>query len=372
MHFANLDRQFQAQAPDILDAVKNVLSSGHYINGTAVEELESTLARYLNVPHAIGCASGTDALLLSLLALDLPPGSEVITSAFGFIATAEVILRAGFRPVFVDIDPRTYNLKPENIEQALTDRTRAILPASLFGYSVDMTAIQNLADKLNLHVIEDGSQSLGAPGKDEKKVCGQSKLACVSFFPTKPLGCYGDGGMVFTNDSLLAENIRLLKNHGFNKTGASEKLGMNSRLDTLQAAILLAKWPRFHEEMHARRQIARFYIQHFSHIPGIVFPAPKMVERHVFSQFTIECSFRDALKNHLEKKGVPSAVYYPVPLPQYKPFHFLKYSAEAFPNAQRAAARVLSLPINPYLTPQEQERIFESVLEFMGEVNKRL
>ncbi len=361
MQFVNLNRQYQKHQQSIQQKISDVLSSGQYILGPQVEELENTLSHYVDSSHAIGVASGTDALLLSLMALDIRPGDEVITSSFTFVATGEVILRLGAIPIFVDIDPHSYNMNPILVEQAITPKTKVILAVSLFGEATYLTAINQVAQKHQLPVIEDGCQSFGA-------LCSGSRsgslttLGCTSFYPSKPLGCYGDGGMIFTSSQPLAQKIKHLRVHGAS-TGNTQP-GLNSRLDTIQAAILLAKWTSFEQELILRKKAAEFYIEELSHLEAVKTPSLSQLPTHSFAQFTIECLKRDQLQNYLKARGIPTGVYYRQPL-HHQPL-FLATKKQALPMTEEKSKRVLSLPLSPYITRKEQEDVIKSIGGFFS------
>jgi len=355
MDFIDLKTQ-QARIRDSIDArISKVLEHGRYIMGPEVAELEERLADYVGVRHAIGVASGTDALLIALMALGVGPGDEVITTPFSFIATAEAIALLGARPVFVDIDPKTYNIDPTLVDAAITDRTRAIMPVSLYGQCADFDTINAISAKHGLPVIEDGCQSFGATYKGRRS-CGLSTIGCTSFFPSKPLGCYGDGGMCFTNDDDLAKAMREIRVHGQDRRYHHPRIGVNGRLDTLQAAILLAKMELFDDEVAARAHVGARY----SELLAGVVPTPH-IEPHntsVFAQYTIEVDERDKVQAALKEAGIPTAVHYPVPL------HRQPALAQdvRLSNSERAAQRVMSLPMHPYLTEAQQRRVAEAVV----------
>lgn len=333
-----------------------VLEHGRFILGPEVPELESELACRTGSRHCISCASGTDALLIALMALGISPGDEVITSPFTFIATVEMIVLLNTRPVFVDIDPRTYNLDPSRVASAITSRTRAVMPVSLYGQCADLGAVRDAAG--DLPVVEDAAQSFGASYKGRQS-CNLSTIGCTSFFPSKPLGCYGDGGACFTNDDDLAAVMLEIRNHGQASRYNHVRLGINGRLDTIQAAILLAKLEVFERELLLREEVAQRYRER---LDGVV-QSPWIAEgnRSVYAQYTIEVEDRETVAKLLREEGIPTAIHYPIPAHLQPAFANLGYGRGDFPNSEKAADRVLSLPMHPYLTAEEQDRICDAV-----------
>lgn len=333
-----------------------VLEHGRFILGPEVPELESELACRTGSRHCISCASGTDALLIALMALGISPGDEVITSPFTFIATVEMIVLLNARPVFVDIDPRTYNLDPSRVASAITSRTRAVMPVSLYGQCADLGAVRDAAG--DLPVVEDAAQSFGA-AHHGKQSCNLSTIGCTSFFPSKPLGCYGDGGACFTNDDDLAAVMLEIRNHGQASRYNHVRLGINGRLDTIQAAILLAKLEVFERELLLREEVAQRYRER---LDGVV-QSPWIAEgnRSVYAQYTIEVEDRETVAKLLREEGIPTAIHYPIPAHLQPAFANLGYGRGDFPNSEKAADRVLSLPMHPYLTAEEQDRICDAV-----------
>lgn len=333
-----------------------VLEHGRFILGPEVPELESELACRTGSRHCISCASGTDALLIALMALGISPGDEVITSPFTFIATVEMIVLLNARPVFVDIDPRTYNLDPSRVASAITSRTRAVMPVSLYGQCADLGAVGDAAG--DLPVVEDAAQSFGA-AHHGKQSCNLSTIGCTSFFPSKPLGCYGDGGACFTNDDDLAAVMLEIRNHGQASRYNHVRLGINGRLDTIQAAILLAKLEVFERELLLREEVAQRYRER---LDGVV-QSPWIAEgnRSVYAQYTIEVEDRETVAKLLREEGIPTAIHYPIPAHLQPAFENLGYGRGDFPNSEKAADRVLSLPMHPYLTAEEQDRICDAV-----------
>lgn len=340
-----------------------VLESGAFINGPEIAELENRLAEFTGAPHAIACANGTDALQLALMAIDLKPGDEVITPSFTFIATAEAIALLGGKPVFVDVDPVTFNIDPDLIEARITSRTRAIMPVGLYGQCAEMDGVQAVADRHGLVVIEDAAQSFGAAYRG-KRSCNLSRLACTSFFPSKPLGCYGDGGMVFTQDASLADKLKMIRAHGSRKRYFHEVVGVNSRLDTLQAAVLLAKMEIFEEEIALRQEVAARYRELLS--PMVQVPQIAAHQVSVYAQYTIRLKDRERVMKGLEERGIPTTVHYPLALnlqPAMRSYGQLEGSC---PVSERAGTEVLSLPFHPYLAPEAQIRIATALREVLG------
>jgi UDP-2-acetamido-2-deoxy-ribo-hexuluronate aminotransferase len=366
MQFIDLKTQSKRIEDNVLARFKAVLDHGAYIMGPEIAELEQILAKFVGVEHALAVSSGTDALLIALMALDIGPGDEVITTPFSFFATAEIIALLGAKPVFVDIDPDTYNIDVKNIEAKITPRTKAIMPVSLYGQCADFDEINAIAKKHNLPVIEDAAQSFGATYKGRKS-CGLTTIGCTSFFPSKPLGCYGDGGACFTNDAELATRMNEIRLHGQSKRYYHTRLGVNGRFDTIQAAILLEKMVIFPEEIELRQQVAKRYQQL---LPAAVRkPIIRDNNTSVYAQYTIEVASRDSVQQELQNKGIPTAVHYPLGLHEQPIFKQLYPSQEAFPITENAARRVISLPMHPYLTLEEQQKICKAVYEVLSEEN---
>lgn len=358
MQFIDLKKQYQFIEKDVLDSIKAVLDHGQYIMGPEIELLEKQLADYVGVKHCIVNSSGTDALFMALMALDIQPGDEVITTPFSFFATAEVIELCNARPVFVDIDPVTYNLDPKLLEQAITAKTKAIMPVSLYGLCADMDAINAIAAKHQIPVIEDGAQSFGAEYKG-KKSCGLSTIGCTSFFPSKPLGGYGDSGACFTNDDGLAQRLKEVRNHGQNERYKHKSIGFNGRMDTIQAAILLQKLKLFPREVMLRQKVAQRYHDLLSSFAR----TPVVSEGYlsVYGQYTIEVDDREALQKALAEEGIPTAVHYPIPMHFQEALAHLNYKPGDFPHAEKASQRVMSLPMHPYMTDSEQQMVAKAV-----------
>jgi len=360
VQFIDLKRQFNLLSTDINTNIQNVLNHGQYILGPEVKELEDQLAHYVGVKHCITVANGTDALLIAMLALGVKAGDEVITTPFTFIANAEMIALLGAKPVFVDIHSDTYQIDALKIEAAITEKTKCIMPVSLYGQCPEMNAINAIAKKYDLPVIEDAAQSFGATYKGSKS-CSITKVACTSFFPSKPLGCYGDGGACFTNDEALATTMRQLRIHGQEKRYYHSIIGMNSRLDTLQAAILLAKLKVFDEEVEQRMSIGEYYNQSLQpHVKTMHIPSHNTC---VYAQYTISVSNRDQLIESLKKAQIPTAIHYPLPLHKQPAFQNIIDLDATFPHAEMASKGVVSLPMHPYLKREEQDKIIHHVLE---------
>jgi UDP-2-acetamido-2-deoxy-ribo-hexuluronate aminotransferase len=349
--FIDLASQQAALRQQIERSIETVLRHGQYIMGPEVKELEDKLTEYVGTKHCITCASGTEALLMSLMALGIKPGDEVITSPFTFIATAEVIVLLGAIPVFVDIQPGTFNLDPSKIEAAITGKTRAIMPVSLYGQPADMDEINAIAAKFGLPVIEDAAQSFGAAYKG-KKSCNLSTIGCTSFFPSKPLGCYGDGGAIFTNDDALAKAMREIRIHGQEKRYYHTRIGVGGRMDTLQCAIVLAKLSRFEWEVEQREKIGARYNEQLAQIPGVVVSKIMPDRTSVYAQYTISASEREIFLQKLKDKGIPTAVHYPVPLNRQPAYQSSCRIVGALSNSDEAASRVCSLPMHPEAAAQ--------------------
>jgi dTDP-4-amino-4,6-dideoxygalactose transaminase len=350
-----------------MPALLAVIERQQFIMGPEVGELEAAIARLSQVKHAIACASGTDALLLPLKALELKPGDEVIVPAFTFFATAGMVHYTGGRPVFVDIDPRTFNLAPEAVEAAITARTRAIIPVHLFGQLAEMERIMALAERRGIPVLEDAAQAIGARRRIDGawRTAGQIGWAgTLSFFPTKNLGAWGDGGMMLTSDDALALRLRRLRTHGGLVKYRHDEVGTNSRLDSLQAAVLLAKLPFLERWSATRRQKAEWYSERFRGHPAIVPPTVDPANEHIFHQYTIRVPRRDALREHLKSRGIGCAVYYPLALHLQPCFVELGYRRGSLPESEAAMDEVLSLPMYPELTEAQQELVVQAVTDF--------
>jgi len=356
MEFIDLKTQYRQLRDPINERIQAVLDHGQYILGPEVAELEGRLADYVGVRHCIVVSSGTDALLMALMAYGVGPGDEVITSPFTFIATGEVIALLGARPVFVDIERRTYNLDPTFLEAAITDRTKAIMPVSLYGQCADMDAINEIAGHHGLPVIEDGAQSFGATYKGRQS-CALSQIGATSFFPSKPLGCYGDGGALFTDDDDLAKVFIQLRAHGEDGRYHHPRVGLNGRMDSIQAAVLLVKLDAFDQEVESRARIGEAYSRMIDDAfldatPESLVTTPFVEPDNlsVYAQYTVEVPDRDKVQANMKSRGIPTAVHYPVPLHLQPAFSDLGLGRGSFPVSEAVAERVISLPMHPYLS----------------------
>ncbi len=358
--FANLQLQYRKYKKEIDENIQKVLNRSNYIMGEEISVLEEELSEFCEAKYAVACGSGTDALLLALLALDIEPGDEVITTPFTFIATAETIALLRAKPVFVDIDETTYNIDPSKIEEKITKKTKALIPVSLYGQPSDMDEINAIAEKYGLSVIEDAAQSFGARYKN-KRSCNLSDIGCTSFFPAKPLGCYGDGGAVFTNDENLATKMKQLRVHGQNRRYQHKYIGMGARLDTIQAAVLLAKLPHYEEEIKLREEVASKYTSLLK--DSIITPVVKEDRSSVWAQYSIRVKNRDEIQKALKEKGIPTAVHYPMPLHLQECFSYLSYKEGDFPIAEKISREIMSLPMNPFLKDDEIEYITSCLKE---------
>jgi UDP-2-acetamido-2-deoxy-ribo-hexuluronate aminotransferase len=367
--FIDLKTQYQALKPQIQARIDAVLEHGQYIMGPEVKELEDKLAAYTGSKHCITVASGTEALLMSLMALDIKPGDEIITTPFTFVATAEVIVLLGAKPVFVDVEPDTGNIDASLIEAKITSKTKAIMPVSLYGQTADMDAINAIAAKHgNLPVIEDAAQSFGATYKGRQS-CNLSTIGCTSFFPSKPLGCYGDGGAIFTNDDALAQAMREIRVHGQSQRYVHTRVGVGGRMDTLQCAIVLAKLERFEWEVQQRKEIGQRYTDMITSLRAQRSNLHESIQTitirpdrtSVYAQYTVMVPNREALQKRLVEVGVPTAVHYPVPLNEQPAYKHL-CCPDCTPVAQQLAKRVMSLPISASLNHLHQQQIVEFVI----------
>ena len=368
----DLKGQYQKIKPEVDAAIQSVIDSTSFINGQAVKDFATNLEKYLGVKHVIPCGNGTDALQIAMMALKLKPGDEVIVPAFTYVATAEVIGLLGLTPVMVDVNPKTFTVERQNIVKAITANTKAIVPVHLFGQSCDMEPILKLAKEQGLYVIEDNAQAIGAEytfsdGR-KAKTGTMGTIGCTSFFPSKNLGCYGDGGALCTNDDALAERIRMVANHGQKKKYYHSVIGCNSRLDTIQAAILDIKLKHLDEYGKARHDAAAYYTQNLKDVKGIEIPFEAENSTHVYHQYTLKVldGKRDALKKHLEDNGIPSMIYYPLPLQEQEAFQFITRTAESLDNAKKLSDSVLSLPMHTELTSKEQDFIIDKIKDFFA------
>jgi dTDP-4-amino-4,6-dideoxygalactose transaminase len=370
--FLDLKAQYQHIKEEIDQAVMAVISEQHFILGPKVETLEEAIAAYSSARHGIGVASGSDALTLSLMALGVGAGDEVITTPFTFFATAGSISKVGATPVFVDIDPQTYNIDPSRIQERITPQTKAIIPVHLFGQSADMELIKGIASSNGLSIIEDAAQAIGSDyirnSAPPQRAGSMGDMGCFSFYPSKNLGSFGDGGMVTTNDDELAKRLRLLRVHGAASKYYYQCIGINSRLDALQAAVLLVKF-RYLEEWTAKRlKNAAYYDRLFDEIRhhelGIAIPYVQYNNRHIYNQYVIRVPKRDELREFLSQEGIGTDVYYPLPLHLQECYQDLEYAKGDFPQAEQAARETLALPIYPELTPEQQEYVVSKIEEF--------
>ena len=356
IEFIDLKAQQSRIKAEIDAGIQRVLAHGQYILGPEVAELEEKLAAYVGVKYCITCANGTDALQIALMALGVGVGDEVITPGFTYIATAETVALLGAKPVYVDVDAKTYNIDVTQLEAAITPRTKAIIPVSLYGQCADFDEINTIANKYNLPVIEDAAQSFGASYKGTKS-CNLTTIACTSFFPSKPLGCYGDGGAIFTNDNELAKVIRQIARHGQDRRYHHIRVGVNSRLDTIQAAILLPKLEILNDEMQARQHIAETYTKLFNEAGIATTPFIKEGNISAWAQYTIQIDNREAVQDMLKQAGIPTAVHYPIPLNKQPAVA----SEKVLPVGDKIAERVMSLPMHPYLTSEDIFNITEKI-----------
>ncbi|MDA7825631.1 DegT/DnrJ/EryC1/StrS family aminotransferase [Candidatus Pelagibacter sp.] len=356
--FANLQLQYQKYKDNIDSNIQTILNKSNYILGEEIDVLEQELKNFTGVKHAITCSSGTDALLLAIMSLDLQPDDEIITTPFTWISTAEMMALIKIRPVFVDIEPDTYNINANLIEAAITSKTKAIMPVSLYGQPADMDVIQAIADKYNLKVIIDGAQSFGSTFNN-KTDSNLGEISVTSFFPSKPLGCYGDGGAVFTNNDDYAKKIKMLRIHGQNRKNQHEYIGIGGRLDTIQAAILLAKLPYFFKELTSRNKVAQFYTKNLQNT--LPTPVIKSNRSSSWAQYTIRVKNRDFVQKKLKDKSIPTAVYYPTPLHLQECFKYLNYKKGIFPEAERASNQVLSIPMNAFISNTELAYITQNL-----------
>ena len=370
IQMVDLSAQYQKIKPAIDEAIAEVINTTAFINGPSVGHFAQELGTYLGAAHVIPCANGTDALQIALMALGLKPGDEVITPSFTYIATTEVIALLGLTPVFVEVDPQTFCVEPAAIEAAITPRTKAIVPVHLYGQAADMNAIMELAQKHNLYVIEDNAQAIGSDyhlsdGRVQKTgTIGH--IGCTSFFPSKNLGCYGDGGALYTQDAELARKIKMIANHGQEQKYVHDVVGCNSRLDTIQAAVLRIKLRQLDNYVDARREVAAAYDAAFAQIPGVDIPFRAPDSKHVFHQYTLKLSghSREALQAHLQAAGIPSMIYYPIPAHRQKMFAAFDLQNLQLPLTEQLCRQVISLPIHTEMDEQQLSYIIENVLTF--------
>ncbi|ULQ54806.1 DegT/DnrJ/EryC1/StrS family aminotransferase [Flavihumibacter fluvii] len=371
IQMVDLKQQYQHIKQEVDAAIHEVIDTASFINGKAVQDFSAALAGYLSAKHVIPCANGTDALQIAMMSLDLQPGDEVITPSFTYIATTEVVALLKLKPVFVDVDPKTFCIDPAAIERAITPKTKAIVPVHLYGQAADMEAIMAIADKYRLAVIEDNAQAIGSDfyfSDGHKQKTGTiGTIGCTSFFPSKNLGCYGDGGAICTNDDALADKIRKIANHGQSVRYYHDIVGCNSRLDSIQAAVLNIKLPRLDQYIDARRKAADFYDQAFAGQPKITVPFRAPNNKHVFHQYTLQLEGvdRDALNAFLAEQQVPSMIYYPVPAHRQKMFAASGAADYILPVTDWLTKRVISLPMHTELSQEQLTYICSKVLEFI-------
>ncbi|MBR2051164.1 MAG: DegT/DnrJ/EryC1/StrS family aminotransferase [Bacteroidales bacterium] len=363
--------QYNKIKPEVDSAIQEILSTASFINGPHVKKFQENLQKYLNVKHVIPCANGTDALQVAMMALNLEPGDEVITTTFTFIATAEVIALLRLKPVLVDIEKDSYNIDPEAVERAITPKTKAIVPVHIFGQCANMEAIMDIARRHNLYVVEDNAQAIGADytfsDGTVKKSGTIGTIGCTSFFPSKNLGCFGDGGALFTNDDELAEQIRVVVNHGMKVRYYHDYVGVNSRLDTIQAAVLDIKLKHLDEYIAARQYAAAYYDKAFSVTDKIITPKKSDFTTHVYHQYVMVLKGvdRDALMKHLQSKGIACAIYYPVPLHEQKAYQDPRYKKGDFPVSEYLCENVIALPMHTEFTDEQLNYITTTILDFI-------
>jgi UDP-2-acetamido-2-deoxy-ribo-hexuluronate aminotransferase len=350
--FANLQYQHNLYKEEIEEAILKVARNCNFIMGNEVQELEKSLEEFTGAKYAVSCSNGTDALLLAMMALDIKPGDEIITTPFTFIATAETIAFLGATPVFVDIDEKTYNIDPNKIEEKITSKTKAIIPVSLYGQAADMDKIQDIANKHNLKVIIDGAQSFGCT-YDNKTDSNLGDISTTSFFPAKPLGCYGDGGAVFTNDEKIATKMKSLRLHGQSKRYHHQYIGMGGRLDTIQAAILNVKLKYYPKDLALRQEVASKYAKALENKTNLILPFVGSNCTSAWAQYSVRVKNRDELQNRLKEAGIPTAVHYPMPLHLQECFTYLGYKKGDFSISEIVSDEIMSLPMNPYISDEE-------------------
>ena len=358
--FIDLKTQYEMYKDEINKEVLGVMESTQFILGPQVTRLEERLSEFTGAKHSIGCSSGTDALILAIMALDIKAGDEIITTPFTFIATAEVMALLGVIPVFVDICDKNYNIDFNLIEEKITSKTKAIMPVSLYGQTSNMDKINEISEKHNLSVIEDGCQSFGAEYKG-KKSCNLSTIGCTSFFPSKPLGCYGDGGALFCNDDKLAKKIRTILNHGQEERYKHKLIGINGRIDAMQAAILNVKLNHFEDEVKSRIEIGSRYTELLKNSGEVKAPFVFEDRTSVYAQYSVLCKDRETLSKKLNEAGVPTAVHYPIPLHLQEAFEYLGGKEGDYPVSERVGKSIMSLPMSPFLTKEQQDFVVEAI-----------
>ncbi|MBI5193431.1 MAG: DegT/DnrJ/EryC1/StrS family aminotransferase [Nitrospirae bacterium] len=361
LNFIDLKQQYTKYKSEIDQGIAEVVNSTQFIMGPKVSELEQTLAEYVGVRFGISVSSGTDALLLALLAYGVKSGDEILCPPFTFIATAEVIALLGAKPVFVDIDEKTYNINPLLIEEKINKNTKGTIPVSLYGQAAEMDAINAIADRHGIFVVEDGCQSFGSIYKG-KRSCGFRDIGVTSFFPSKPLGCYGDGGMIFTDNEEKAGIMKSLRDHGQEKRYKHKYIGINGRLDAIQAAVLLAKFRHFEEEVKLREIKAFYYNEGLRDV--VITPYVENYNSSVYAQYSIRTDRRDDLSKYLNDNGIPTAIHYPIPLHFQEAFNYLGYKEGDFPVSEKVSSEILSLPMFPFITNEEQDYVIGKVREF--------
>lgn len=372
IQMVDLKSQYMKIKPQVDQAINDVLSSTQFINGEHVKSFQNELAAYLDVKHVITCANGTDALQISMMALGLKPGDEIITPSFTYIATTEVIGLLGLKPVFVDCDPKNFNISVDEVEKAITKKTKAIVPVHLFGQSSDMKSIMSLAKKYNLFVIEDNAQAIGSDylGFNQPQKTGTiGNIGCTSFFPSKNLGCFGDGGAMMTNDDELAKKLRMIANHGQSKRYYHDIVGCNSRLDNIQAAVLRIKLKELDQYILNRQKAANYYDQNLKDLDQLTLPFINLDSNHVFHQYTLKLDdsiVRDELIQYLAEKNIPAMVYYPVPAHRQKMFSKIPNSCGNMKVTNWLSSRVFSLPMHTELSTLQQDYIIENISNFLN------
>jgi dTDP-4-amino-4,6-dideoxygalactose transaminase len=372
IQMVDLKSQYMKIKPQVDQAINDVLSSTQFINGEHVKSFQNELAAYLDVKHVITCANGTDALQISMMALGLKPGDEIITPSFTYIATTEVIGLLGLKPVFVDCDPKNFNISVDEVEKAITKKTKAIVPVHLFGQSSDMKSIMSLAKKYNLFVIEDNAQAIGSDylGFNQPQKTGTiGNIGCTSFFPSKNLGCFGDGGAMMTNDDELAKKLRMIANHGQSKRYYHDIVGCNSRLDNIQAAVLRIKLKELDQYILNRQKAANYYDQNLKDLDQLTLPFRNLDSNHVFHQYTLKLDdsiVRDELIQYLADKKIPAMVYYPVPAHRQKMFSKIPNSYGNMKVTNWLSSRVFSLPMHTELSTLQQDYIIENISNFLN------
>lgn len=366
----DLQSQYKELKPEMDSRIIDCIGSGAFIQGKEVKTLEASLSTYLGGTNVIACGNGTDALQIALMALDLQQGDEVIVPSFTFVASVEVIALLGLKPIVVDVDERTYLMKVEDIEASLSPRTRAIIPVHLFGQCVNMKSLMAIAKTRDLFIIEDNAQAIGASCttlNDEKKMAGTiGHIGCTSFYPSKNLGCYGDGGALMTNDEKLAHQIRMVANHGMQKRYYHDVIGVNSRLDSIQAAVLNVKLPHLNTYNENRRKVAAQYDEKLKSVPGILLPVRVPWSEHVFHQYTIRVTDgrRDEMQTYLADQGIPTMIYYPVPMHEQAAFNKVVRRRVPLKNTEKISKEVLSLPMHPHLPDDQVDYIVEKIAAF--------